>query len=150
MAEEPDSREPYWQWNAPSDAQAPESSIRRRAAIQFGIMITIAVLLGALLHHRIMACVVLGLAFVVLLSGFFMAPVFRGIERFGRMLATVVTVALTWLLLVPFFYIFFMPAGLILRLRGKDPLHRAWEQERQSYWIDRPAVSDSRYYTRQY
>ncbi len=44
---------------------------------------------------------------------------------------------LTYLLLVPFFYLFFTPAALILRAQGRDPLHRRFRDKRWTYWISR-------------
>ncbi len=38
------------------------------------------------------------------------------------------------------FYLVFTPAGLLMRMIGKDPMHRAWENDRVSYW--EPILSD--------
>jgi hypothetical protein len=94
--------------------------------------------------------VVLVLAAVVLVSGLFIPPVFRGIERFGQVLGRGVSVGLTWGLLVPFYYLCFVPGRFFLLLRGKDPLHRQVPTDVSSYWIPRPPVRSLAQYTKQH
>jgi hypothetical protein len=42
------------------------------------------------------------------------------------------------------------PVGLLLRLAGRDPLQRALERGRPSYWTDHRTGDDPRRYFRQY
>ena len=42
------------------------------------------------------------------------------------------------------------PVGLVLRLLGRDPLGRAFEKEKSSYWVDLPEVRGQRDYFRQF
>jgi hypothetical protein len=44
---------------------------------------------------------------------------------------------LTWLMLTIAFYLVFTPYGVIMRLLGKDPLHRKIDRSASSYWIHR-------------
>jgi hypothetical protein len=53
--------------------------------------------------------------------------------RLGLLLGKIVNPIVTGLL----FYLVFTPAGLMLRLLGKDPLHLKFEPGSQSYWIER-------------
>ncbi|MEO1130614.1 MAG: SxtJ family membrane protein [Planctomycetota bacterium] len=48
------------------------------------------------------------------------------------------------------YYVILTPIGLLLRLFGKDPMHRRIEPDRASYWIDRGEASDSSRYFRQF
>jgi hypothetical protein len=41
------------------------------------------------------------------------------------------------------FYLVFLPIGLIMRLCGRDPLHRRRDPTRSSYWIPREAPMQS-------
>jgi hypothetical protein len=49
-----------------------------------------------------------------------------------------------------FFYLVLTPVGLLFRLIGRDPLERAFDPERKSYWVDLPEVRDKREYFRQF
>ena len=62
---------------------------------------------------------------------------YRPIHRFGRGLGHVVGKGLAYLLLVPFFYLFFTPVAWLLRLQGRDPLHRGFREANWTYWIRR-------------
>lgn len=44
---------------------------------------------------------------------------------------------LAWLLLTPFFYLVMATGRLILLVRGIDPMQRALQPRRESYWLDR-------------
>jgi hypothetical protein len=48
------------------------------------------------------------------------------------------------------YYLVITPIGLALRLAGRDPMHRRFERERQSYWIRRPGAVPLERYFRQY
>jgi len=51
-----------------------------------------------------------------------------------------VTKSLMYLLLVLTFYLVFAPAGIALRILGKDPLDRKIDKQRDSYWLERKPV----------
>lgn len=53
--------------------------------------------------------------------------------RFGLLLNRVVSPLVMGLL----FYAMFTPFGVVMRLMGKDPLHRRFEAGADSYWIRR-------------
>ena len=44
---------------------------------------------------------------------------------------------LTWLLLTLAFYLVFTPFGLVMRILGKDPLHRRFQPDAATYWETR-------------
>jgi hypothetical protein len=53
------------------------------------------------------------------------------------------------ILLIMYFGLF-MPIGLIFRLIGRDPLHRARRAGVESYWTPKPAPVDVRSYFKQF
>ena len=53
-------------------------------------------------------------------------PVAKGIAR-----------ALTWLLLTLAYYLVFTPFGIVMRMFGRDALHRKLEPASESYWEKR-------------
>jgi hypothetical protein len=53
-------------------------------------------------------------------------------------------------LLAVLFYGLFTPIGLVFRLLGRDPLHRARRPERESYWSPKPVPASLRRYFQQF
>ena len=43
---------------------------------------------------------------------------------------------LSYVILGVLFFGIITPAGLLLRLAGKDPLERRWEPDASTYWVD--------------
>ena len=48
------------------------------------------------------------------------------------------------------FYGVFTPIGLFFRLIGRDPLHRRFQPEADTYWVARRPATDVRRYFRQF
>ncbi len=53
------------------------------------------------------------------------------------------------LILALMFYGLFTPIGLIFRIIGRDPLHRARQPELESYWTPKTTPADPRRYFKQ-
>ena len=58
--------------------------------------------------------------------------------RFGLMLGALVSPVILALL----FYAVFAPVGFVMRLFGKDSLHRRFEADTATYWIERRPTGD--------
>jgi hypothetical protein len=101
-------------------------------------MATAALVLSLRFDHHMMAGVISCLAVVMFLSARFYPPIFLGVERVVMVIAKVVGIGLTWLLLVPFFYLCFVPGRILLLILGRDPLHRQFEKEKPTYWMVHP------------
>jgi len=54
----------------------------------------------------------------------------RALDRFAHAVGTVTT----WLLLTLFYFLVFLPLGLLLRARGKLAITRAFDRRLPSYW----------------
>lgn len=128
-----------WNWQSPVDAAPGEQAggLRRSAVIQSLVMGLIAAVLFLGLHHLILARIIWALASLVLVLGLIFPPAYRPVHAFGQWLGRVVGKGLSYLLLVPFFYLFFTPVALILRLQGRDPLHRGFRDPQWTYWLAR-------------
>ena len=110
-------------------------------------------IVGAVLYHfnrEIGAFIVWTLAALVLIGGLFYAPLFHGFEKFGQLLARGVAAGLTWGLLVPFYYLCFLPGRIAMSLTGKDPMNRKFPTDAKTYWIPRPAVRNIGQYKKQH
>ncbi|MEN8007622.1 MAG: hypothetical protein ABFS42_11440 [Candidatus Krumholzibacteriota bacterium] len=141
-----------WNWQSREDAVpgGPAGQLRRGALIQAVVMGLIAAFLFFGLHHHLLARVIWALAGLVLILGLVFPPAYRPIHTFGRWLGSVVGQGLTYLLLVPFFFLFFTPVSLILRLQGRDPLHRGFRDPQWTYWIARSQKSREENIDRQF
>jgi len=113
--------------------------IKTRATIQFLITAAIAVVLFALLKHTVPAVIVGTISVVVLISGLFFPSFFIRIEKLGKVLGTWMGIGVTWLLLVPLFYLVFFPGRLILLLMKKDPLDRKFPSPAKTCWSEKKA-----------
>jgi len=132
-----------WDWRSSTDtgSLAEGTGLRRSAIIQALVMGLVGGALFFGLHHHLFARVVWALAGLVLILGLAFPPAYRPIHSFGRWLGKVVGNALTYLLLVPFFFLFFTPVALILRGQGRDPLHRKFRDPQWTYWVGRSSKS---------
>lgn len=142
--------EAIWPW-----ARAPEAKPRREGPSPAGVVARFAVVsaVAALMirwGHRVPAAVLFGLGVFILVSGFFLPRAFAAFERLVGLFARGVGLALTWLLLVPFFYLFFVPGRLILRLQGKDPLHRQFPSPEKTCWTPHHRIGGVEQYRKQY
>jgi hypothetical protein len=63
----------------------------------------------------------------------------RGVERLGELVGTF----LTWVLLAPAFFLFFVPFGLLARRGRGDRIGRRFDRAAKTYWITRPVKSDA-------
>ena len=90
----------------------------------------------------------MGIAGFILLSAL-VSPtvVYAGIEKLFDSLGHLLGRAMTWLLMVPLFYLFFLPFGLLFRRGRRDRLRRYSERDAATYWERREgptAASHSR------
>ena len=79
----------------------------------------------------------LGLAITSPTRGY--AALTRAVERLGELIGTV----LTWVLLAPVFFLFFVPFGLLTRRGGGDRIGRRFDRAATTYWLTRGAKSDA-------
>lgn len=140
-----------WPWRTPPAAPVAGTwAQRRRALIQCAVTAIVATLLTLGWGRYRLGLIVYGFSAVILICGFLAPKAFAFLERLGRQLAHAVALALTWALLMPFFYLCFAPAHLVMKVLGKDPLRRRFERDRSSYWEDHKLPAAPRPYTRQY
>lgn len=142
------SRE-VWPWVSPPAPPPPRMSPRVKVLISTPIAYGIAAFM-VWRGHRIGPATVVTIATVIAVCGFFIPAAFAAIERFFLRFAAVVATTLTWLLLVPVFYLIFAPAHWMLALRGKDPMFRRCPTDQTTYWVDRPPITRENYYRSQH
>jgi hypothetical protein len=141
-----------WHWRVLGPPPQPKKpmSMKVKALIQAPIMALVGGLIYWYFDHLIGPVIIWTLAGVVLVGGLFVPPMFRAIEHFGLWLGKWVAIILNWGLLTPFFYLCFAPGRLILKLKGHDPMDRAFPDARESFWIPRKPITDFSQYRKQH
>ncbi len=96
--------------------------------------------LGGVLYWRGLAAApwVWGVAATVLLLGLAAPRALAPLERLMAAIFRAVTAAITWVVLTLFFFLVLTPIALVIRLTGRDLLHRRLDKGLDSYWIEVP------------
>jgi len=140
-----------WPWREPRSPSAGHGVPSGRRVWAQCVVMAVAVGIFLFVVRNIIAASIVGFFLVLTLAGALFFPgLHRMLDRAIRALGRGIGLALSYVLLVPFYYLCFAPARLILKLRGKDPMQRAWEAKRGSYWDARPAVESETHYRRQF
>ncbi len=141
-----------WNWRDPRPQRSPApaaSRVRVRGSIQAAIVAAIGGLL-LWLGLRSVAFVMWGAATIVFLAAL-ASPggVYAFLDGMARAIGTRIGRALTWLLLVPLFYLFFLPFGLLFRRGRRDRLKRYFDSEAPTYWetLEGPTAASSSHET---
>jgi hypothetical protein len=128
-----------WDWrdgpNEESRRAREASEIRQRSLIGAAIGFAVAAVVFFLLKKPVAAEVIAAVALLLSLPGL-VAPLTagRGVARALDGFAHAVGTGVTWVLMTVLFYLLFLPAGLLLRARGKLAITRSPDPRRPSYW----------------
>ena len=125
--------EAIWPWQKPVSSQQDVPP-----TLLFSLLtLLVAWAIGSLLYfygHPTIAILAFSISTFVFIAARFFPKGYVVIERVFKKFSAVVGGSLTWLCLVPFFYICF-PIGKIAQiLKKKDPMHRKLHPEVGSYW----------------
>jgi hypothetical protein len=131
------NRMPGHEANAPDP---PATAGERKRLRGFGLTVGVAfVALAALLvwKHRPLWPLAAGLGALLALMGLVVPHWLRPLERVWMRIALALGWVMTRVILGIVFALVFAPAGLIMRLFGKDPLRLRFDKQRPSYWHPR-------------
>jgi hypothetical protein len=126
-----------WRWRAEQlESEAGPSAASQRVRGTLQALAGAAFGLASLYFwSRTVAIVAFAAAGVVLFcalvspNGLY-ALLHRLFEATGRVVGRL----MTWIVMVPIFYLFFLPFGKLLRRGRRDRLHRYFEREAETYW----------------
>jgi hypothetical protein len=130
-----------WNWRDRSGDQAASrareaKANRRKGLIGGAVGLAFAALLHFGVHKERSAMVVAAIAVLVALLAL-ASPLgaYKILARWLDVFAHAVGAALTWVLMAILFYLVFLPAGLILRARGKLGVAKHADKRLPTYWI---------------
>lgn len=129
-----------WDWRErdPERERARAAQrLKRDGVIQGLAVIAIGFAVKNLLGHRTLGDVLVVLGALQGLVATWRPHWLGPVRRFGLLLGRGAGALLTWLLLVPFFWVVMVPVALVLRWRGRDPLHRRPLAPGLTAWIPR-------------
>jgi hypothetical protein len=139
-----------WQWDQPEIAANKEQNIHKKGAwVQFTLMFSVA-LVFLLFHRIVISVIIFFLSFVILVGIFIAPPVLRFFNKAGKILAELTGRLLTYLLLVPFYFLCFFPGRIILFMLGKDPMKRKLDHSSSTYWVEKKQTEEIDHYKVQY
>lgn len=132
----PEAAALIWQWQA--KAKAAESPSWGRARIRGALQASAGAIAGSIMlwfELTLMARGVFTLATILLLSSQFSpGGAYAFLERLFGAVAGRMGDGLMWLLMVPTYYLFFMPFGLMFRRGRNDRLKRFLQPDSDTYW----------------
>ena len=136
-----------WRWRAgePEPEAGPSAaSVRVRGSLQAlgGVAFGLA---SHLFWSKTVAVVAFAAAAVVLFCAL-VSPngLYALLRRLFDATGRVIGRAMAWIVMVPIFYLFFLPFGKLLRRGRRDRLHRYFDADATTYWEPHtPMVSSS-------
>ena len=101
-------------------------------------------------NHPTLAVIVICISSFVFFCGQFLPKIYGLIENLFQKLSYYIGLALTWLTLVPFFYLCFGGGRIIQKMTGKDPMKRNIDNLATSYWHERKKEVEIEQYRKQF
>ncbi len=138
-----------WSWGTDS-RNTPAVRRTPTLAVRVAVGAAVGALLYFLLHREVLAWVVCGISMLMLASGLLLPALYAKIERLVLKLGQVAGAVLTWVLLVPAYYVIFGTGRLMLAVRRRDPLKREFPTSLPTYWEDHQVDTDPVRYRRQH
>ena len=121
---------------------ARKKKTQARQAREFGVVLALLALAFAagfyfIGHHLIRAYVAIGVSAVSITLTFLAFPVWMAFFRRWMIFAEFMGMVMSTVILTLFFYFFFTPIALTVRLFGKKMLDLSWRTGRDTYWIEK-------------
>lgn len=117
-----------------------EDPVRAGSERSFGIVFAVvfaAVAFWPLMEGAPVSLWALAVGGTFLAAGLWAPVVLRPLNRIWFLFGLALNKIMNPLVMGLLFYLTIAPTGLIMRLVGKDPLHRRFDPQAKSYWIER-------------
>jgi hypothetical protein len=133
-----------WRWRGDPAAQRPAPG---RARLHGALQALAGAAVGAiffLFWSRKVAAVAFAMSAFVGLSAL-LSPTgfYPRLRRFFDATGHAVGVVVTWIVMVPIFYLFFFPFGVLMRRGRNDRMRRYYETDAPTYWEPHAAMQTS-------
>lgn len=130
----PEAAAVIWSGEPHRESQPQAGRARLRGVVRALVVACVGSLVF-LYWSRVIGTIALSIAIIVGLSAL-ISPngVYAAIERLVDKLAHATGVALSWVLLIPVFYLVFLPFGLLFRRGRRDSMKRFIDEDCESYW----------------
>lgn len=139
-----------WPWRDREKNKADATALgrRHRVCVQAVVGLTAGAVM-LLLHWHRMGTVAVCVASTLFVVGRLVPGLYDAFDGTILRVARIFGQGLTWVLLVPFFYLCFLPGRLVLMAKRKDPMCRKCPSNEATFWVKRPARRPD-HFTRQY
>lgn len=138
-----------WPWQESSKTEERRLSSLSHQLIPLIAALTISGLFYYIDHAK-MAVFVTGMALFIFFCSRHWPWGHTLMEKFFRRLSLYTGQIVTWLLLLPFFYICFSSGRVIQKISRRDPMHRNFARSAKSYWHKRQNAPAAEHYKRQF
>jgi len=126
----------------PKDFRQADAETLRR----FGLIMAVPlILIAAILYwkSRNAAIYWAGAAVLFAALGLLVPRVLKAVYIAWMTFAYYLSIVMTFVVLTLFFFGFMTPAGLLMRLFGKDPMARRFPGDKDSYWVSSQTYENS-------
>ncbi len=137
----PEASALIWSWRT-GEAETRDAGDARRYRLRAALQALAGAAFGLcfyLLWSRAIAYAAFGIASIILLSGL-LSPMglYAGLHHLFEATGRTVGRIMTWVVLVPIFYLFFLPFGTLMRRGRRDALKRFFDSDAETYWEPHP------------
>ena len=141
--------EAIWHWRE-DPATGPKRPSVPAVLGQALIPVAIGALIFFVLKHRIPGIVIMCIGALLFVLGLAIPGFHAGVKKVVGTVAVGVGIGLSWLLLVPFFYLCFPMGRFFAALARRDPLNRSFPVKADSCWTVRDSQPDAASYEKQF
>ena len=129
--------------NSISGAEAKNTVDRplRSVRIHSACLFCLGGFLVFVLHRSRLGWVLCGSGLLLLVAGHLYPPLSRAIEKLNGKVSTLAASVLGWIVLAPFYVVFFSAGHAALALRGRDPLRLKLPSDASTDWL--PVSTDT-------
>jgi len=138
-----------WPWLTPSPTVQVKRQALPKALLTLAIAWTIAGFFFYLTYLP-MSLLIICLSSFIFFTSQFVPSIFAKIESVFQKLAFFIGQFITYISLIPFFYLCFTTVRLIQIIRKIDPMTRKYNPDAISYWEDNKTISEKDSYRRQF
>lgn len=112
----------------------------RRSLRAFGCLVggVLLIVAGILWWNVFLpAAILAGVGGTLFVMGLVAPRLLRGAHGIWMAFALALGYIMTRVILTAVFFFLITPVGVLMRLVGRDPMHRSWDRGAESYWIPR-------------